>query len=65
LGGGFAGERLNKLYKESVNEEQILESLAPIIHQFAKEKYPDEHFGEFAIRKGYVKATTAGLNFHD
>ena len=27
LGGGFKGERLNKLYKENIGEQEILESL--------------------------------------
>src|SRR5699024_5849111 len=30
LGGGFAGDRLNKLYKENIDEAVILESLRPI-----------------------------------
>ena len=65
LGAGFTGERLNKLYKEMVNEEQIIEALSPILQHFAQSRTKDEHFGDFVIRKGYIKATTAGKNFHD
>jgi len=65
LGAGFTGDRLNKLYKEMLSEEQILEALAPIFHDFAHERLDEEHFGDFVIRKEYVKATTAGLNFHE
>eukprot|EP00463_Aulacantha_scolymantha_P001736 TRINITY_DN2367_c0_g1_i1.p2 TRINITY_DN2367_c0_g1~~TRINITY_DN2367_c0_g1_i1.p2 ORF type:complete len:119 (+),score=20.90 TRINITY_DN2367_c0_g1_i1:844-1200(+) len=38
LGGGHAGNRLNKLYKEAVNETQILKTLKPILGRYAKEK---------------------------
>ena len=65
LGASFAGERLNKLYKEMLSEEQIIETLSPILADYAKNKEVEEHFGDFVIRKNYIKATTAGLNFHD
>lgn len=65
LGGGFTGERLNKLYKESISEEEILKEIAPMIKQYALERRREEKFGDFVIRKGYIKATTAGNNFHD
>jgi sulfite reductase (NADPH) hemoprotein beta-component len=65
LGASFTGERLNKLYKEMVSEEQILEALEPILVDYAQNKGRSEHFGDFVIRQGYVKATTAGLNFHE
>jgi len=65
LGASFAGERLNKLYKEMLSEEQIIEALSPILADYAKNKEVEEHFGDFVIRKNYIKATTAGLNFHD
>ncbi len=64
LGAAFNGERLNKLYKEMLDEENILNELRPIIERYAKERFEGEHFGDFAIRKGYVKTTTYGLNFH-
>ncbi|HCI91818.1 MAG TPA: NADPH-dependent assimilatory sulfite reductase hemoprotein subunit [Verrucomicrobiales bacterium] len=64
LGAGFHGERLNKLYKEAVPGADIKELLAPIIKDYAKARNDGEHFGDFVIRAGYVKATTAGNNFH-
>lgn len=60
LGAGFSGNRLNTLYKESLTEAQILEELTPIIQRYAKERMNDEHFGDFVIRAGYVKAVKAG-----
>ncbi|KAJ3196468.1 hypothetical protein HK101_008875 [Irineochytrium annulatum] len=65
LGGGFNGERLNKIFKESIGEEEILKSLAPIIKDYAASRVKGEHFGDFVIRKGYVKATREGKDFHD
>ncbi|KAJ1827635.1 Sulfite reductase [NADPH] subunit beta, partial [Coemansia sp. RSA 2599] len=65
LGGGHNGERLNKIYRESVNEEQILELLTPIIKQYALERSEGERFGDFVIRKGIVKETIEGKDFHD
>jgi sulfite reductase (NADPH) hemoprotein beta-component len=65
LGAGFAGERLNKMYRENIGEEQILEELTPILEAYAKEREDGERFGDFTIRKGYVKATVEGKDFHD
>jgi len=56
LGAGFSGERLNKLYKESLQEDEILATLTPIIERYAKEREDGERFGDFAVRAGYVQA---------
>lgn len=64
LGAGFDGERLNKLYRKSITHEQIVDELRPIIHKYAGERKENERFGDFTIREGYVKATSAGRNFH-
>lgn len=56
LGAGFAGQRLNKLYKESLTNEQIVGELTPIIQRYATEREDNEPFGDFVIRAGYVKA---------
>ncbi|KAG1456680.1 hypothetical protein G6F55_006370 [Rhizopus delemar] len=65
LGGGHKGERLNKLYKESLREEEILEEINPIIKRYATERLADEPFGDFVIRAGYVKKTITGTDFHE
>jgi sulfite reductase (NADPH) hemoprotein beta-component len=64
LGGGHAGERLNKLYKENIGEAEILDSLQPILNQYAKERQTGEHFGDYVIRAGYVKEVRSGQDFH-
>jgi sulfite reductase (NADPH) hemoprotein beta-component len=65
LGGGFQGQRLNKLYRENIGEEEILGALRPILNQYAKEREEGEHFGDFCIRAGYVKEVRSGLDFHE
>ena len=64
LGGGFAGDRLNKLYKEAVTREEAIAILKPIITDYAKTREDGERFGDFVIRKGYVQATVNGKDFH-
>ncbi|WP_353463908.1 assimilatory sulfite reductase (NADPH) hemoprotein subunit [Mammaliicoccus sciuri] len=64
LGGGFTGNRLNKLFKENIGEDEILESLKPILIQYGKEKNDGEHFGDFVIRKGIIKEVQSGQEFH-
>ncbi len=64
LGGGFAGQRLNKLYKESVPSEHLVNTLAPIIWDYSVHREEGEHFGDFVIRSGYVEATENGADFH-
>jgi sulfite reductase (NADPH) hemoprotein beta-component len=64
LGAGFAGERLNKLYRENIDEQEILASLDPLFERYAGERTEDERFGDFLIRIRVVAAVTAGKNFH-
>jgi sulfite reductase (NADPH) hemoprotein beta-component len=65
LGGAFDGSRLNKLYRENIGEGEILNELRVLLSRYAKERNDGEHFGDFAIRAGIVKAVTDGTNFHD
>ncbi|PRO66021.1 assimilatory sulfite reductase (NADPH) hemoprotein subunit [Alkalicoccus urumqiensis] len=65
LGASFNGDRLNKMYRENIGEEEILAELTPMIRHYAKEREVGEHFGDFVIRAGYIQATTDGRNFHE
>ena len=65
LGGGYHGERLNKLYRSSIGEEEILEIMKGLLGRYAKEREEGEHFGDFVIRAGVIKPTTEGKTFHD
>ncbi len=64
LGGGFAGQRLSKLYRENVPAEKIKSLLAPIFQSYAKERNEGERFGDFCIRTGLVAETIQGPDFH-
>jgi sulfite reductase (NADPH) hemoprotein beta-component len=64
LGGGFAGQRLNKLYRENIGEEEILDALRPILAHYAKDRREGERFGDFVIRAFYVKEVRDGRDFH-
>lgn len=52
LGGGFDGRRLNRLYRENIDEEQILAELTAMIRRYASEREPGERFGDFTVRAG-------------
>ncbi len=64
LGAGFAGDRLNKLYRENIDEEEILATLDPLFSRYADEGADGERFGDFVIRTGIVAEVTAGRDFH-
>jgi sulfite reductase (NADPH) hemoprotein beta-component len=51
LGGDRYGERLNTLYKEKLNESQILTELDSLLHQYVEEKATQESFGDFCNRR--------------
>lgn len=65
LGGGYHGQRLNKLYRSSIKEEEILAIMKPLLKRYSVEREDGERFGDFCIRVGVIKATTDGKNFHD
>ncbi|XWW95741.1 hypothetical protein V2A60_003708 [Cordyceps javanica] len=65
LGGGYHGQRLNKLYRSSIKEDEILAIMRPLLKRYAVEREDGERFGDFCIRVGVIKATTDGQNFHD
>ncbi|MFN5580785.1 MAG: NADPH-dependent assimilatory sulfite reductase hemoprotein subunit [Akkermansiaceae bacterium] len=64
LGGGFAGQRLSKLFRENFPGGEVKSLLGPIIKHYAKERKEGERFGDFCIRAGYVSATEQGKDFH-
>ena len=64
LGAGFAGDRLGCLYRDNVDEREIIDALAPLFASYAKERLAAEKFGDFVIRQGVVREITAGRLFH-
>jgi sulfite reductase (NADPH) hemoprotein beta-component len=57
LGGGFHGERLNRLYRENIGEPAILETLGEILGRYARERSAGERFGDFVVRAGYLETS--------
>lgn len=55
LGASHQGDRLNTLYKEMLSEEEILDTLTPILQAYAQGRHEGEHFGDFVVRKEIVK----------
>jgi len=55
LGASHQGDRLNKLYKEYLNEDEIIAELTPILQSYAKDRKTDEKFGDFVVRKSLIK----------
>ncbi|HEY5462071.1 MAG TPA: assimilatory sulfite reductase (NADPH) hemoprotein subunit [Hanamia sp.] len=50
LGGDHEGYRLNRLYKESLNETEILAELDTLFGDFKKERINNESFGDYTHR---------------
>jgi len=51
LGGDHEGYRLNSLYKESLDETEILRELDILFADFKKERKENEKFGDYTFRK--------------
>lgn len=54
LGANYEGLRLNTLYAESIKIDEALETLKPIIKQYATERNDGERFGDFCVRAKIV-----------
>jgi sulfite reductase (NADPH) hemoprotein beta-component len=64
LGAAFDGSRLSKLFAEDLDHDAILQALDPLFAAYVAERKPDERFGDFAIRAGFVAKTSNGRDFH-
>ena len=47
-----------------LDEDGILRELTPLLAAYATSREAGESFGDFVVRTGVVKATVAGLDFH-
>ncbi|MFK7954573.1 MAG: NADPH-dependent assimilatory sulfite reductase hemoprotein subunit [Lysobacterales bacterium] len=64
LGGDFEGRRLNHLYRDNVADVELVELLDPLFAGFAKDRLPEEHFGDYLVRSEVVAATQHGSEIH-
>lgn len=55
LGGDHEGTRLNRLYKENLDEAAILADLDVLFWLYKKERMTGERFGDFAWRQQWCK----------
>ncbi|HET7607229.1 MAG TPA: NADPH-dependent assimilatory sulfite reductase hemoprotein subunit [Gammaproteobacteria bacterium] len=59
LGGSVTGERLNRLYRQNLSEQEILGVLDGLFGEFARGRLKGERFGDFVQRRGLVGAEAA------
>ncbi|WP_299793589.1 assimilatory sulfite reductase (NADPH) hemoprotein subunit [uncultured Shewanella sp.] len=65
IGASFEGTRLNKLYRENIQEAEILSELDLLFARYVSEREEGETFGNFTVRSGVVKAVIdAAKDFH-
>ena len=55
LAGDHEGTRLNRLYKENLDEPAILKELDVLFWLYKKERITGERFGDFALRQQWFK----------
>jgi sulfite reductase (NADPH) hemoprotein beta-component len=65
LGAAFDGSRLNKLYRQDVDHQQIVDALTPLLEAYADDRRGGERFGDFVIRQGVIAASGNGAAFHE
>lgn len=66
LGGDRAGTRIPRLYKENITVEKIIESIEPLIENWATCRNQDESFGDFVIRTQVViPVVNSAIDFYD
>ena len=64
LGGGHWGQRFSALYRENINEAEILRELALLFAAFSKQRQASEVFGDFVIRCGWVAENVGPASLH-
>lgn len=65
LGADRGGNRMNRLYRENIDEEAILETLRPLLQRYATEREPGEGFGLFLLRAGILEEASGPSAFHE
>lgn len=66
LGGDRLGTRIPRMYRENIDEKEIMSELDSLIGRWAKERNTDEAFGDFLIRAEVVKPVIdSAKDFYD
>lgn len=65
LGGDGRGKRLNKLYRENLDEQGILKVIDNLLEKFSADRLGEERLGDFAIRQGIIdEVINPAVDFH-
>lgn len=59
LGGNEGGTRLNRLFKESVKGDDLMNELRPLLARYRDERQPGERFGDYCHRVILAEKSTA------
>lgn len=66
LGGNREGTRIPRMYRENIDEKEIMRELDVLIGRWAKEAEKNEAFGDFLIRAKVVKPViNSAKDFYD
>jgi sulfite reductase (NADPH) hemoprotein beta-component len=66
LGGDRQGTRIPRMYRENIDEKEIMNELDSLIGRWSKERDANEAFGDFVIRAKVVKPVIdSAKDFYD
>lgn len=66
LGGDRQGTRIPRMYRENIDEKEIMSELDMLIGRWSQERNTDEAFGDFLIRAEVVKPViNSAKDFYD
>jgi sulfite reductase (NADPH) hemoprotein beta-component len=55
LGGNREGTRIPRMYRENINEDEILQNIDQLVGRWATERTVGEGFGDFTLRSGIIR----------
>lgn len=61
LGGNQASTRLNRLYKDSVKGDELINELRPLLERYVQQRQTGERFGDFCARVLWNQPVPAGV----
>jgi sulfite reductase (NADPH) hemoprotein beta-component len=64
LGGNEASTRLNRLFKDSVKTDELMNELRAVLTRYQSEKKPGERFGDFCARVLWAEKTPPPVLSH-
>lgn len=66
LGGDKIGNRIPRLYRENITEDEILKILDTTIGMWVQDRYHQESYGDYVVRKGIIRAViNSEQDFYD